>query len=82
MGEFQRRSMSKGRGASINPPGRFETSTTVGSHDGWDLDEEPQPHPDTRYFVDPAKSIIARNDSPDIAFSQSINPYRGCEHVI
>jgi DNA repair photolyase len=80
MGDFVRRGTSKGRGAGINPPGRFESGTTVGFHDGWDREEEAPSHPDTEFIAETARSIISGNDSPDIAFSQSINPYRGCEH--
>src|SRR6185369_3460828 len=48
--------------------------------DGWHRDEEPAPRPDTHVTEERARSIISRNDSPDIHFEQSINPYRGCEH--
>jgi DNA repair photolyase len=80
MGEFIRRGVVKGRGAAINPPGRFESSTTVGHDDGWEREAEEQRHPDTKLLPESAKSIISGNQSPDISFSQSINPYRGCEH--
>ncbi|HZP13566.1 MAG TPA: PA0069 family radical SAM protein [Nevskiaceae bacterium] len=80
MGDFLKRTVAKGRGADINPPGRFESGTTVGFHDGWERDEEAPPNPETQFFAETARSIISGNDSPDIAFSQSINPYRGCEH--
>src|SRR5215470_17439605 len=70
----------KGRGAVGNATGRYETEVRVAFDDGWgSLDEEPQPL-DTTYTRDSAKSIIAHNDSPDIPFDSSINPYRGCEH--
>jgi DNA repair photolyase len=67
--------MPKGRGATGNPAGRFEPRW-------FESDEDPAgaPPPETQVFVDATKGIIARNDSPDIGFSQSINPYRGCEH--
>jgi len=48
--------------------------------DGWFVDGEPPPHPLTTVNEETARSIISRNQSPDIPFSQSINPYRGCEH--
>ena len=70
----------KGRGAVGNATGRYETEARVAFDDGWgSLDEDPMPL-DTTYTRDSAKSIIAHNDSPDIPFNNSINPYRGCEH--
>jgi DNA repair photolyase len=70
----------KGRGAVGNATGRYESEVRVAFDDGWgNLDEEPLPL-DTTYTRDSAKSIIAHNDSPDIPFNTSINPYRGCEH--
>jgi len=66
----------KGRGASWNPQNRFETLEYV-------RDEEAPPDdssPRTIYLRDPTRTIIATNDSPDIGFEASINPYRGCEH--
>ncbi len=62
----------KGRGASTNPAGRFERLEI-------EL-EEPIEGPATRFLRDASRSIIARNDSPDLFFDASINPYRGCEH--
>jgi DNA repair photolyase len=73
-------SAMKGRGALSNPPGRFDKLTTSFEHDGWYEDELPN-KVDTVVLPEPARSIISRNDSPDIGFSQSINPYRGCEHA-
>jgi DNA repair photolyase len=70
----------KGRGAASNREGRFETQTQVAIDDGWEHDDEPAPHPRTTVTEERARSIISRNDSPDVAFDQSINPYRGCEH--
>jgi len=70
----------KGRGAIGNDTGRFEREQRIAIDDGWgSADAEPLPL-DTRYTRDTARSIIARNDSPDISFDRSINPYRGCEH--
>lgn len=69
----------KGRGAITNPEGRFEATIKTVEDDGWYRDEEPPALP-TQYFTEPARSVLTRNDSPDIPFSQSINPYRGCEH--
>ncbi|HTU64593.1 MAG TPA: PA0069 family radical SAM protein [Steroidobacteraceae bacterium] len=70
----------KGRGALSNPPGRFDTLTKSLEHDGW-FEEEPPEHVATTVLPEPARSIISRNDSPDIGFGQSINPYRGCAHA-
>lgn len=69
-----------GRGAVSNPEGRFESTRTQTIDDGWGNLDEPLPPLETTVRPDPARSIIARNQSPDIPFSQSINPYRGCEH--
>ncbi|HEY0914896.1 MAG TPA: PA0069 family radical SAM protein [Solimonas sp.] len=70
----------KGRGTASNPEGRFETRAREDFDDGWLLDEPEQPRPDTTVTPEASKSIITRNQSPDIGFEQSINPYRGCEH--
>jgi DNA repair photolyase len=71
----------KGRGAIGNPAPRFEREARDAIDDGWRHEGEEEPPPlRTTVTVDAAKSIIARNDSPDIPFDQSINPYRGCEH--
>src|ERR1700732_4458499 len=70
----------KGRGAASNDSGRFEAEKRVSFDDGWGAaDEEPVPLA-TTLSVDSTRTIIARNDSPDIGFDRSINPYRGCEH--
>ena len=69
----------KGRGAGINPEGRFENVVREAFDDGWHH-EQSDAALRTHVTVEYAKSIISRNDSPDIPFSQSINPYRGCEH--
>lgn len=69
----------KGRGTQSAPPGRFDKLTKTLEQDGWYEEEEPNP-PATTVQAEPARSIISRNNSPDIGFSQSINPYRGCEH--
>src|ERR1700736_340220 len=70
----------KGRGAASNDSGRFEAEKHVPFDDGWGAaDEEPVPLA-TTLSVDSTRTIIARNDSPDIGFDRSINPYRGCEH--
>ena len=72
----------KGRGALTNPEGRFETRHREDADDGWyrPEDDEELPPLETILRPDPSRSIITRNQSPDIPFSQSINPYKGCEH--
>lgn len=72
----------KNRGAFSNPHGRFEKQLHEEFDDGWSSlePEEDLPPLATTLFPDNAKTIISRNDSPDIGFEQSINPYRGCEH--
>ncbi len=73
----------KGRGAGFNPPNRFE-ELEVGPPPS-DLaqyfdDPDPPSGVETRFFLDHSRSILAQNDSPDLGFTYSINPYRGCEH--
>ncbi len=70
----------KGRGAVSNPTGRFEPAQRVEVADGWDTAEEDLPPLFTTVTPERAKTIITRNESPDISFERSINPYRGCEH--
>jgi DNA repair photolyase len=72
----------KGRGSVTNASGRFEREERVAFDDGWSVPgAEPEPTPlTTRLQVDATRTIIARNNSPDIGFDRSINPYRGCEH--
>jgi len=68
-----------GRGALSNAVSRYDTAKRALFDDGWERDEE-LPALKTQVIVDATRSIITRNDSPDISFSQTINPYRGCEH--
>ena len=71
----------KGRGAATNPEGRFEKVAREAVDDGWNsAPDEDLPPLTTHVTIEHAKSIISRNSSPDIPFTQSINPYRGCEH--
>ena len=79
----------KGRGAASYVSGRFDKRVARAEDDGWgsawDLsdaacDAQPPPHPDTHVTEERARSIVSRNQSPDVGFSQSVNPYRGCEH--
>ncbi len=69
----------RGRGARSNRVGRFEAQERGTFDDGWESLAELAPFK-TEVRRETAKSIIASNDSPDIGFDQSINPYRGCEH--
>jgi DNA repair photolyase len=73
-----------GRGARSNTSGRYEHQARETFDDGWDqpgdLDALKTAALKTEVYAEIAKSIISRNDSPDISFDQSINPYRGCEH--
>jgi DNA repair photolyase len=73
-----------GRSASWNPANRFEKlHVDLGDADVVQIDptdEEEKPRPSTQFFRDGTKTIIARNDSPDVGFETSVNPYRGCEH--
>lgn len=69
-----------GRGAVSNLGGRFEQRERAAIDDGWGSLEAPLPQLETTLLIDHAKSIITRNQSPDLPFEQSINPYRGCEH--
>jgi DNA repair photolyase len=67
----------RGRGAAGNPMNRFEAIQLEREAD-WDPSEDPAPT--TKFFRDASQTIIAYNDSPDVGFSASVNPYRGCEH--
>lgn len=85
----------KGRGATFNPDNRFAHDTRESIDDGWmtsavensasvtsegGQDEETLPPLKTVVTIQRSRTIIARNDSPDVGFNQSINPYQGCEH--
>jgi DNA repair photolyase len=69
----------QGRGAQSNASGRYEAEARVAFDDGWQSLEE-LPAFETSVGIDAARKVITRNDSPDISFDRSINPYRGCEH--
>jgi len=85
---------AKGRGATFNPANRFRREQREAVDDGWQIanpsatpggnpiaDDDDQPPPlKTVVRITPARTIISRNDSPDVPFTQSINPYQGCEH--
>ena len=70
---------NRGRSAGINPTGRFEPVTRHVFDDGWETLENLPPFK-TEVQVERPRTIITRNESPDISFDRSINPYRGCEH--
>jgi DNA repair photolyase len=73
------RERRRGRGTASNASGRYEPLARLAFDDGWQgLDELPPFK--TTVTVDATRKILARNDSPDISFERSINPYRGCEH--
>ncbi len=79
LGTAVERERRRGRGTVSNATGRYEPLARVAFDDGWQgLDELPPFK--TSVSVDSTRKIIARNDSPDISFDRSINPYRGCEH--
>lgn len=73
----------KGRGATVNPPNRYDSQETVPFDDGWQTlaaelaDLPPLP---TTLIRDSSRSVISWNQSPDIGFDRAVNPYRGCEH--
>ena len=77
---------ARGRGATFNPANRFRSEQREPVDDGWTAASLPEgsdgeaPPLKTIVRIQPARTIISRNGSPDIPFAQSINPYRGCEH--
>jgi DNA repair photolyase len=74
------RHVHKGRGATLNPANRYEDTAREDIDDGWGSLDEPLPAQATTLGVDTSRTVIAYNDSPDVGFDRSINPYRGCEH--
>ena len=70
----------RGRGATVNPAGRFEPRRVEAQWDDPIEGDEPPPNPATEIFIDHARTVLTRNDSPDVPFDVSLNPYRGCEH--
>ena len=68
------------RGARSFLQGRFESVAREAFDDGWTPDERPQTELKTEVTIERARSIVSHNDSPDVGFDRSINPYRGCEH--
>ena len=77
--QLNKGSVIRGRGVTARPAGRFAKEQTLPEPDDCDGDT-PDPAPATELFPETIRSIISRNQSPDIPFDQSINPYRGCEH--
>ncbi|MEM8839052.1 MAG: PA0069 family radical SAM protein [Pseudomonadota bacterium] len=69
---------ARGRGATTNPSGRFEKESRSVFDDGWEAEDLPVAK--TEVDIERPKTIITRNQSPDISFDRSINAYRGCEH--
>jgi DNA repair photolyase len=78
-GTLVSRDRRRGRGTVSNATGRYEPLARVAFDDGWQGLEELPPFK-TTVIADSTRKIITRNDSPDISFDRSINPYRGCEH--
>jgi DNA repair photolyase len=74
------RRLERGRGATYNPANRYRRDARSVEDDGWTQDDEPLPPLATTVTIQRSRTIIARNDSPDIGFDRSINPYQGCEH--
>src|SRR4029079_5248705 len=73
------RDRRRGRGTLTNVSGRYESVARIAFDDGWQSLEELPPFK-TTVQADAHRKIITRNESPDISFDRSINPYRGCEH--
>ena len=73
--------LARGRSSRSNTSGRFEGLQTEDFDDGWDRDEgDGAPKLEASLTAEAAKTILSRNESPDLGFDRSINPYRGCEH--
>lgn len=70
----------KGRGAASAMAHRFSQDARSRFDDGWETEPDPAAAPATEVIWEEAKSVIARNASPDVYFDRSVNPYRGCEH--
>jgi DNA repair photolyase len=79
LGAAVERERRRGRGAQSNASGRYEPLARLAFDDGWQSLDDLPPF-QTTVTVDATRKIITRNESPDISFDRSINPYRGCEH--
>ncbi len=80
---MRRESPKIGRGAGFNPPNRFETLAVEKAPDDLaDYFQDPEPERNilTQFYIDHTRSVLAKNESPDLGFTYSLNPYRGCEH--
>ena len=80
MSTFTQQITVRGRGARSNASGRFESQAREAFDDGWTLEDAEPQQLRTTLTAEKAKAIISKNTSPDVGFSRSINPYRGCEH--
>ena len=80
MRRADRLQVEKGRGAVSNPGGRFEATQLTTVDDGWGSLDEPPRRPETLLQPDHPRRAITTNDSPDVPFNRSLNPYQGCEH--
>jgi hypothetical protein len=69
----------RGRGTASNPHNRYAPTRSQQEDDGWYQDETPLSRA-TEVRKEQAKTAITRNNSPDVGFDRSVNPYRGCEH--
>src|SRR3954452_21901889 len=79
-GESSESQRKRGRGALGNPRNRFVSLDVIRDDDAHALPDDEVCSPQTKFFRDTTRSIIAYNDSPDVGFDAGINPYRGCEH--
>ena len=77
---MEKPTIHKARGATLNPQCRFDQQRVEDIDDGWNTVPDDLPPPKTTIAIDSTRSIITKNDSPDVGFDRSINPYRGCEH--
>src|SRR5215472_740416 len=82
LGEMESERARRGRGAAANPTGRFERLSYEPALDflAAGPDEDDPPALKTEFYRDPTREILAHNESPDVGFDTSVNPYRGCEH--
>jgi hypothetical protein len=72
---------ARGRSSRSNASGRFERYQGESFDDGWNsFEDDESERVDTTLTAENAKTILSRNDSPDVGFDRSVNPYRGCEH--
>ncbi len=82
VGTMEQKNLSalQGRGAVANPTGRFESASLEAFDDGWGSLGLSSEAPTTRVLAENTRRILSQNDSPDLPFRQTINPYKGCEH--